>query len=186
MPARLRLTTHLRPEELLEQFRAAEEVTARSHWQVLWMVCQGFRTEDISDAVNYSPTWIRKLVARYNEGGESAMGDQRRHNAGAAPLLGAKEEKALLEELEQQQPEGDLWSGPQVARWMSERLDRPVSRVRGWETLRRLGYTPQRPRPAHDKADPQAQAAFQAAPAQEACGRAEGAPEGQGGTVGRG
>lgn len=119
----------------------------RSHWQVLWMVARGFRTDDIADAVGYSPTWMRKLVGRYNDGGADAMGDGRRHDPGAEPLLSPEDEAALRAELERDAPEGDLWTGPRVATWMSERLGRPVSRFRGAEALRRLGYSPQKPRP---------------------------------------
>lgn len=178
MAARLRLAAHVRPEEMLERFRSAKGHTDRSHWQVLWMVSQGFRTEDISDAVGYTPVWIRKLVGRYNDGGVDAMGDRRRQNQGARPLLCAEDEAALKAELEKDATKGDLWTGPRVAAWMSARLGRAVSRHRGWETLVRLGYTPQRPRPAHDQADPEAQAAFQGGSARSAHRRA-------GGTSGR-
>ncbi len=43
---------------------------------------------------------------------------------------------------------------------MSQRLGRPVSEQRGWEWMRRLGFTPQRPRPRETRADAEAQAAF--------------------------
>lgn len=161
MSARLRLADHLSQDEIFACYQAAQHVILRTHWQVLWMVAQHFRTDDISTAVGYSPTWIRKLVGRYNDEGPEAMGDQRRHNEGTNALLSAEDEAALAAALREDPPEGDLWSGPLVARWMSQRLGREVSRVRGWEALRRLGYTPQRPRPAHDQADPEAQAAFQ-------------------------
>ncbi len=189
MAARLRLADHVSHEDLFHRFRAAEDSTARSHWQVLWMVSQGFRTEDISDAIGYSPTWIRKLVGRYNEGGAQAMGDRRRHNAGADPLLSADDEAALARALETEPADGDdgdAWSGPRVARWMSARLGREVPRQRGWEALRRLGYTPQRPRPAHTEADAEAQAAFQGGVAREARRRAAGASGGRGRAVGGG
>ena len=160
MPARLRLADHLSPDTLFTHYQSAQPPVARSHWQVLWMVSQGWRTEDISGAIGYTPTWIRKLVGRYNEGGVEAMGDRRTHNAGADPLLSAEDEAALREVLQSAPADGDAWSGPLVARWMSERVGREVSRIRGWEALRRLGYTPQRPRPHHDRADPEAQASF--------------------------
>jgi transposase len=43
---------------------------------------------------------------------------------------------------------------------MSVQLGRPVAEVRGWEALRRLGFSPQRPRPRAATADPEAQDAF--------------------------
>ncbi len=186
MPARLRLADHLREEDLFTRYHGAQQPIARTHWQVLWMVCQGFRTEDIADAVGYSPTWIRKLVGRYNAGGPETMGDQRQHNAGADALLRPEDEEALRCALQERPPEGDAWSGPLVARWMSARLGREVSRYRGWEALRRLGYTPQRPRPRHAQADPQAQATFPGGASGEARRRAAGPSRGHGGALGRG
>lgn len=168
MPAQLRLADHLSMDEIFQHYQAAQQRVGRSHWQVVWMVSQEFRTEAISLAIGYSPTWIRKLVGRYNAQGPEAMGDRRRQNPGADALLSVEDEAALQEALQHDPTEGDAWTGPLVARWMSNRLGREVSRQRGWETLRRLGYTPQRPRPAHDEADPDAQAAFQGGPAQGA------------------
>jgi transposase len=132
----------------------------RTHWQILWMLSQGFYSEDIADAVGYRPAWVRKLVGRYNEAGPDAMLDGRADNPGAPALLSSEDEADLAEALTAPPAEGDAWSGPLVARWMSERLGRPVDRKRGWEMLRWLGYTPQRPRPRHTGADEQAQAAF--------------------------
>jgi transposase len=57
-------------------------------------------------------------------------------------------------------PDGGLWTCRRVAAWMGERLRRPVSEQRGWEWMRRLGFTPQRPRPRETRADPAAQATF--------------------------
>lgn len=184
MPARLHLADHLGHDELFARYQAAQRPLARSHWQVLWRVRQNFRTEDISDAIGYSPTWIRNLVGCYNDGGPEAMGDQWRHHSGTNALLSTEDEAALEAALQEDPSEGDAGTGPLVARWMSERVGQEVSRVRGGEALRRRGYTPQRPRPAHDDADPQAQAAFQSGTPRDTRLRAEGTSRGRGAAVG--
>jgi hypothetical protein len=140
MPARLHLADHLTEEARFARFQSAADPRARSHGQVLWMVGQAFPTEDIAVAVGYSPVWIRKRVGRYNEEGPAAMGDRRHHNPGAKRLLSADEEAALQAALQSPPPEGDGWSGPVVARWMSQRLGRAVSRFRGREGLVRPRY----------------------------------------------
>jgi transposase len=160
MPQRLRLADHLSDADLFARSRASDHPVERTHYQVLWMVCQGWRTEDIGVAVGYTPTWIRRLVGPYNEQGPSALRDHRQFNPGAAPLLSWEEEQDLKNALANDPPEGDFWSGPLVARWMSERTGQKVARQRGWDYLRRLGYTPQRPRPRHQDADREAQEAF--------------------------
>lgn len=43
---------------------------------------------------------------------------------------------------------------------MAERLGRPVSKQRGWEAMRSLGFTLHQPRPRATTADPVAQDAF--------------------------
>lgn len=53
-----------------------------------------------------------------------------------------------------------MWTSRKVAAWIAARTGRPVSVQRGWEYLRHLGRTPQVPRPAHAKADSQAQERF--------------------------
>lgn len=105
MPARLRLANHLRPEELFARYRRAKEPVERTHFQVLHLVSERWRTEEIAQAVSYSMVWIRVLVGRYNEGGVEAMGDRRRHNAGQARLLDEQGEARLRAAL--QKPPAD-------------------------------------------------------------------------------
>lgn len=167
MPARLRLAAPCSAEELLVRDRSAKESTERTHFQVLHRLSQRWRTEDIAEAVGYSVVWIRVLVKRYNEGGAEARGDRRWYNAGQACLLDREGEAALKEALKQKPADEGLWSGPQVAAWMSKRLARPVHPQRGWEVLRRPGYTPQRPRPSHEGGDKDAQESFPAKSARD-------------------
>lgn len=162
MPARLHLREDLSPEELFTRYQAARDPIGRTHFQVLHLVAQRWRTEEIAAAVGYSVVWIRLLVKRYNQGGAAAMGDQRRHNPGQKRLLPESDEQALKSALQSRTPEAEFWNGPRVAQWMQERLRRPVHPQRGWEVLRRLGYTPQRPRPAHEGGNPEAQESFPA------------------------
>jgi transposase len=131
------------------------------HWQVLWLVAEGNGSEAVAAATGYTINWVRELVVRYNRGGPEAVVDGRRGHSGRRPLLLEDGERALQEALQADAPGGGLWSGPEVARWMSGRLGRPVPPQRGWEYLRKMGQTPQVPRPRHRDADPEAQEAFQ-------------------------
>jgi transposase len=117
----------------------------------------GVRAAGVS---GYSPKWVGRLVRRYNAGGPEAVADKRHQNRGAAPLLSVEQRAQLTEALEGPAPDGGLWTGPKVAGWMSEQLGRAVRPQRGWEYLRRCGFTPHRPRPRHAQADAAAQAAF--------------------------
>ena len=160
MPRRLKLVAHLSVAELAERFHTAPDPVTRAHWDVLYWLARGHPGRWVARCVGYSPKWVGQVVRRYNEGGPAAVADQRQHNRGAAPLLTAAQCAALATALEGPAPNGSLWSGPQVALWMSAQLGRPVRAQRGWEYLRRCGYTPHRPRPQHVQADAAAQAAF--------------------------
>jgi len=132
---------------------------ARSQWQMLWLLAQGVPTARVAAATGYSVRWVQEVARRYRAG-PAAVGDRRRANPGAAPLLDPAQQERLRAALAGPAPDGGLWTCRGVAAWMGEALGRPVSEQRGWEWMRRLGYTPQRPRPRETRADPAAQAAF--------------------------
>ena len=70
----------------------------------------------------------------------------------------ARLREALLKEAP---PGGGMWSGPKVARWIE--AETGMGRVhaqRGWEYLRRVGMSPQVPRPSNARANAQEREAF--------------------------
>jgi transposase len=162
MAQHLRLAPHLNPTALKQRYQAAVDPVERTHFQVLHLASLHWRSADIAEATGYSLTWVRSLVRRYNEGGPEALEDQRHFNPGQPRLLRPKQEAALEQQLRAPPEDGGLWSGPQVARWISHQLGRQVADARGWEVLRRLGYRPLRPRRRHVEADAEAQKRFPA------------------------
>lgn len=160
MPRRLTVTPHLAIDDLERRYRAARDPVARTHWQIVWLVASGRSCGEAAAVVGYSVDWVRQVVGRYNGSGPAALGDRRHANPGAAPLLSLEQQAELRAALAGPAPDGGLWTCRTVATWMATRLGRPVGEVRGWEYLRRLGFSPQRPRPHETRADPVAQAAF--------------------------
>ena len=132
---------------------------ARSQWQILWLLAGGMPTAEVARVTSYSVRWVQEIARRYRAGPE-AIGDHRHTNPGAPPLLDAAQQAQLHAVLGGPAPDGGIWTCRSVAAWMSQRLGRPVSEQRGWEWMRRLGFTPQRPRPRETRVDPEAQAAF--------------------------
>ena len=56
----------------------------------------------------------------------------------------------LRARLEAPPPDGGLWSSRKVAAWMAGELGlAEVSPQRGWEALEAIGWSVQKPRPAH-------------------------------------
>lgn len=169
MARRVHLADHLSSEDLFQHYRSAHHPVERSHWHIVWLKSQGTSTEQIAAAVGYSRVWVLEILRRYNEQGPDGLIDRRRHNAGHAPLLGPEEQAELEALLERgKTPEGLPWTGPRVARWIEEQTGREKVRdQRGWDYLIRLGFSAQTPRPRHQQASEQEQAAFKkdAAPA---------------------
>lgn len=167
MSKRIEMKPHLSTDELHERYRATQEPIERARWQALWMLSKGLPREEVARSMGYGAEWVRRVAARYNESVDR-VADGRHRNRGHAPLLSVDQLRELADLLDHPTPEGEPWSGPRVARWMSEVLGRPVAAQRGWDYLKKAGCTPQRPRPRHKDADADAQARFPAGTAARA------------------
>jgi transposase len=160
MVKRIHVEARLAPAELGRRYRAARDPVERTHYQIVWLLAQGRATREVMVATGYSRRWVQEVARRYNRAGPAGLGDRRRANPGGEALLDAAGCEALRAALGGGAPDGGVWSGPKVARWMGERLGRRVHARRGWDYLRRLRYSPHMPRPAHAEADPEEQARF--------------------------
>ena len=159
MPRRIKLEPYLSLAEMAARHDSAPDPVSREHWRILYWLASGTKATRVAWRTGYSTKWVGLLARRYNRDGPAAVGDQRQHNRGAAPLLTAEQCAALTTALEGPAPDGGLWSGAPVAAWMSAQLGRTVRPQRGWDYLRRCGDPPHRPRPRHAPADAAAQAA---------------------------
>jgi transposase len=159
MARRLVIAPHLTVTELEQRYRGAGDAVARSQWQMVWLLAGGMTTAEVARVTGYSVRWIQEIARRYRAGPQ-AIGDRRHGNPGAAPLLTPDQQAQLRQTLAGPAPDGGLWTCHKVAAWIGAQLGRPVDPTRGWEWMRRLGFTPQRPRPRETRADPGAQEAF--------------------------
>lgn len=160
MTAPLTLAPHLTSAEIEHRYRTCADGVERLHWQMIWLLDQGHHVPAIAELLGSTEFWVRTIVHRYIDAGPDGLRDQRRTNPGASPLVTPAVREELRQRLAEPPPDGGLWTGPKVAIWLSERLDRVISPQRAWEVLRAIGFTPQRPRPTAVRADPEAQATF--------------------------
>ena len=141
MPKRIELSPHATTEELEHRYRKAKDPVERSHLQIVWLLSEGKRTEEVCEVTGYSPGWVRKIARRYNERGMEGLGDRRHSNPGAKEraLLDEAGEAELLEALQGPPPASvgsGMWSGPKVARWIAHRNGLEEVHVqRGFEYL---------------------------------------------------
>src|SRR3954451_5580251 len=155
------LAAHLSPAELGQRYRAARCPVERSHLQIVWLLSLGRSEREVAQVTGYGRRWVGEVARRYDEDGPGGLGDRRRGNVGAQPLLGAEGEAARRAAWSTPPADGGLWTGPKVAAWRAVRLGRKVWPQRGWDYLRKLGHSAQVPRPRHAKAaSPEEQAAY--------------------------
>src|SRR5437763_12539622 len=117
--------------------------------------------EDASLTI-FGRLWSDQIRARYNAKVPEALGDLRRRNGGVPRGLRPALLERLRARLEAPPPDGGLWSSRNVAAWMAgERGRAAVFPQRGWEALKAIDWTVQKPRPRHPaSATPEAQEAF--------------------------
>src|SRR3989304_7721195 len=146
---------------LKENYLKAKDPIEARQWHTLWLIAKGKRTEEVAEVTGYTEYWVRALVRRHNKKRDDAIGDGRRHNPGAVPLLSDKQKEELMEALKSPPKDGGLWNGVKVASWMKKKTGRDmIYPQRGWQYLVNLGFSLKVPRPTHKKANKKAQNDF--------------------------
>ena len=151
---KLTLEPHLPVAELQQRYRAARDAAEARRWHALWLFSQDRPIGTVATIVGLHRNSVRALIKRYNATGPAALSDGRARNPGSRqPYLTAEQEHALRAALAQPHPDGGLWNGARVARWIAQATGRQkIYRQFGWAVLRRLGLTLQVPRPRHRQA----------------------------------
>ncbi len=157
----LKVLPHLSDDELRQRAEAATDPDERMRWVAILQKKAGRSPELIADFCNRRPDWVRRVVRKYNAEGPASVADGRGRN-GLEPMLDGPGLAALEHALEHEPPPGGgLWSGPKVARWISERMGRPVHPGTGWTYLaRRLKWSIKVPWSAHPDSNEDAVDAF--------------------------
>lgn len=168
MPRKFHLVPHLTVPEVTARERRAATPEERSHWQLVRLVMGGETVLAAAATVGYHERYARELLTAYNQKGPHALVARPPGRPRGIPATHALLDDAARARLDQAlhgpAPDGGLWTGPKVARWIAAETGRDhVHDQRGWDYLRKLGFVLRRPRPRHAKADPAAQAAFKKA-----------------------
>jgi len=161
---RLPFVRHLTARQIHRKYRACRHPVEKTRWHAVWLLS---RTDEdrtparVADLVGLSAVTVRDVLHRWNARGPDGLADRRKHN-GADPKLTPRQREALFTALRGRPPDGGLWSGPKVARYVRDRWGVAVCPETGWRWLVALGFSLQVPRPSHPKsADPPTRRAWE-------------------------
>ena len=171
------VNAHLSVEELEEFYVTSGDVTASRHFQVIWLLARGHTISQVSATMAFGERWIEQLLARYNADGPDALGDLRRSNGAPPTILKPELLAKLRDRLREPPQDGGLWSSGKVAAWMAEELGLvSVAAQRGWEALKAIGWSIQKPRPKNPKSATAEEAAAFKKSSRSPCRRGREAP----------
>lgn len=149
---------HLSVAELEERYRACEDVTSSRHFQAILLLAKGHSTSQAAEITSFGLRWIEQLLERYNAVGPMALGDLRRKNGARASVLKPDLLERLRVRLDEPPPDGGRWTSGKVSRWMAEELGlAKLAPQRGWEALKAIGWSIQKPRPRNPKSASEAE-----------------------------
>ena len=163
MPKKAHLETHLRKEELKLSYLQASDPVESRRWHLLWLVSSGWTLKKAAMAIGINYDYAKNILGNYNQQGVVTLKNRRKMPRvhGLRALLNGEALEKLRQALKSRPADGGIWTGPKVADWIAQETGREkVWPQRGWDYLKRLNYSPQRPRPKHKKGDEAAQVAF--------------------------
>ena len=152
--ARIRMVRHRTANQVLRKYRACRHPVEKVRWHAVWLLARMDEPRtpaQVAGVVGLSDVTVRAVLHRWNAAGPAGLADGRRGN-GSRPRLTPRRRGALYAALHKRPPDGGLWTGPKVARYVRDRWGVRVGPVTGWRWLRDLGFTLQVPRPSHPRA----------------------------------
>lgn len=163
MAKSVNLSTHLSASELKASYISSSDPVESRRYHLLWLVSQGYQLTQAAQVVGYNYNYAYKVVRRYNEEGVEGVKNGRKslRPPGRKGLLDEQQLADLSQQIQSPPEDGGLWTGPKVARWIEKVTGQEkVWNQRGWDYLKKIEYSWQRPRPRHEKANAEAQEEF--------------------------
>ena len=138
---------HVSVDELEAGYRACVDVTQARHFQAIWLLAKGHTVREVSETTSLGERGIDQVRERYNAFGPEALGDRRCDNGSRPSVLKPELLERLRRRLGDPPPDGGRWTCKKAACWMAHELGvEKLSPTRGWEALKAIGWSLQRPR----------------------------------------
>jgi len=147
-----------RLQDLIRKERDAEQ---RDRYRAVTLAIEGASTKNIQKQLQRSRGFVQRWAYAYREGGIEALREQPR--GGSKPKLPRECEEAFKARLEAgPRPDDGVCTlrGKEAQRILKEEFGVAMNLGTAYRTLHRLGYSCLKPRPRHEKQNPQAQQAF--------------------------
>jgi len=151
---RLPFVRHRTANQIRSKYRSCRHPVEKVRWHALGLLARadrGLTPAEVADLTGLSAVTVRDVLHRWNEHGPEGVADRRKGN-GAEPKLSTRRRAALYAALQKRPPDGGLWTGPKVARYVRDRWHVAVCPETGWRWLVALGFSLQVPRPSHPRA----------------------------------
>jgi transposase len=150
---RLPVERHLTASQARARYRACKHPVEKTRWHAVWLLLRADQPRtpaQVGELVGLSAVTVRDVLRRWNEHGPRGISDRRSGN-GARPRLTDRQRSQLRAALRRRPPDGGLWTGPKLARYVRDRWGVQVRPQTCWRWLRRLGFTLKVPRPSHPR-----------------------------------
>ena len=146
------LEPYLSSFELKNRYREATHPVEGRRWQLLWLISLGWTIPEAAKVIGINYDYAKEIVKGYNQQGEIAILRKKLppKKRPSHALLNTLQLEELHLTLKGESPDRGVWNEPKVALWIAQKTGRQkVGKQRGWEYLKKCGYSPQRPRPRH-------------------------------------
>src|SRR5262249_5885401 len=113
---RLPVIAHLPAEEVGRRYRTCPDPKEKTRWHLIWLLLppgHPLCCEQPAPLVGLSDVSARAVLKRWNAHGPAGLADRRQANKSQGKLT-APQQAELFEALQQEPPDGGLWSGPKV------------------------------------------------------------------------
>jgi transposase len=151
--AHIPFVRHATVNQIRARYRACRHPIEKVWWHAVWLLARTDKPRtpaQVAALVGLSDVTVRHVLHRWNASGPAGLTDRRKGN-GSEPKLGPRQRAALSAALQKRPPDGGVWTGPKVARYVAERWGVVVGPVTAWRWMRNLGSNPQGPHPSHPK-----------------------------------
>jgi len=158
-----KIKEHLSSQELEARYNTCEDTEEARKWHFLLLVSRGITSPGAAEIVCKPASTCRTWLREYNKDGPSSVPDGRalpRSNRGYPAALTPQQFQELKSAVLSEHPEGSLWSGSEVVRWIKEKTGKEYWPQLGCKYLNKIEATIQVPRPQHQNAKQKQQADF--------------------------